>query len=153
MLFWKNNNIVVELVTLPHFEGELPKYETDGAAGADVRAQISEPMTLQPKERALVPTALSVAVPEGYEIQVRPRSGLAFKQGIGVLNSPGTVDSDFRGEIKVIVCNLGDAPVTINPQDRIAQIVLCPISKIEWQIVDSLPQTNRGGKGFGSTGV
>lgn len=142
---------VVVAVTLE--EGvQLPKYESLAAAGLDVRANISEKIVLGSLERALVPTGIRMAIPEGYEIQVRPRSGLAWKHGITMLNSPGTIDADYRGEIKVIVVNLSKEAYTIEPQERIAQLVLNKVEQLEFQIVDSLDETERGEGGFGHTG-
>ena len=149
------SDITVEVRPLPHFEGlVLPAYETAGSAGMDVRAAVpeAEPMVLKPGERALVPTGLSVAIPEGYEIQVRPRSGLAAKHGLTCLNTPGTIDSDYRGEIKVILINLGAEPFTIQRGERIAQLVLAPVTRLAWREVDALGETDRGAGGFGSTG-
>ena len=140
---------------LPHFEGlQLPAYETDGSAGMDVRAAVpeGEPMVLAPGARAMVPTGLSVAIPQGYEIQVRPRSGLAAKHGLTCLNTPGTIDSDYRGEIKVILINLGQEAFTIQRGERIAQLVLAPVTRLAWSEVDTLDETARGAGGFGSTG-
>nr|WP_321442313.1 dUTP diphosphatase [uncultured Hyphomonas sp.] len=145
----------VAVLPLPHFEGlQLPAYETAGSAGMDVRAAVpeGEPMVLAPGERAMVPTGLSVAIPQGYEIQVRPRSGLAAKHGLTCLNTPGTIDSDYRGEIKVILVNLGQDAFTIQRGERIAQLVLAPVTRLAWQAVDSLDETERGAGGFGSTG-
>lgn len=148
-------NVPVSVCPLPHFDGlSLPAYETSGSAGMDVRAAVpdTDPMVLMPGARAMVPTGLSVAIPEGYEIQVRPRSGLAAKHGITCLNTPGTIDSDYRGEIKVILVNLGDTPFTIARGERIAQLVLAPVIRFGWKQVDSLNETSRGAGGFGSTG-
>ena len=131
---------------------ELPKYETKGSAGMDVRANIKEPITLKSLERILIPTGLKVAIPEGYEIQVRPRSGLAIKHGITMLNTPGTVDSDYRGELKVIVVNLSNETYTIEPNERIGQFVLNKIEQIEFIEVEELDSTERGEGGFGHTG-
>ena len=131
---------------------ELPKYETKGSAGMDVRANIKEPITLESLERTLIPTGLKVAIPEGYEIQVRPRSGLAIKHGITMLNTPGTVDSDYRGELKVIVVNLSNEAYTIEPNERIGQFVLNKIEQIEFIEVKELESTERGEGGFGHTG-
>ena len=131
---------------------ELPKYETGGSAGMDVRANIKEPITLKSLERILIPTGLKVAIPEGYEIQVRPRSGLAIKHGITMLNTPGTVDSDYRGELKVIVVNLSNETYTIEPNERIGQFVLNKIEQIEFVEVEELDSTERGEGGFGHTG-
>lgn len=130
----------------------LPKYETEGSAGLDVRANITEPIVLKSLERVLIPTGLKIAIPEGYEVQVRPRSGLAIKHGITMLNSPGTIDSDYRGEIKVIAVNLSNETYTIEPNERIAQLVLNKVEQIEFVEVDELDATNRGEGGFGHTG-
>ena len=130
----------------------LPKYETVGSSGLDLIANIDKEIILKPNERTLVPTGLSVAIPENYEIQVRPRSGLAAKNGISVLNTPGTVDADYRGEIKVILINLSLENFKIEPGQRIAQVVLCPVVKAELVEVDTLPESVRGSGGFGSTG-
>lgn len=148
-------DITVAVRPLPHFEGlELPAYETLGAAGMDVRAAVPEgdPMVLQPGERLMVPTGLSVAIPSGYEIQMRPRSGLAAKHGLTCLNSPGTIDSDYRGELKVILINHGSEAFTIARGERIGQMVLAPVTRLVWKTVDSLDETDRGSGGFGSTG-
>lgn len=148
-------NVTVLVKPLPHFEGlELPSYETAGSAGIDVRAAIDEeaPQLLTPGQRAMIETGLSVAIPEGYEIQIRPRSGLAAKHGITCLNTPGTIDSDYRGEIKVILINLGQETFKIERGERIAQMVLAPVTQLEWKTVDTLDETDRGAGGFGSTG-
>ncbi|MFN4024447.1 MAG: dUTP diphosphatase [Hyphomonas sp.] len=148
-------DVTVQVLPLPHFEGlDLPAYETAGSAGMDVRAAVPEgdPITLAPGARAMVPTGLSVAIPEGYEIQVRPRSGLAAKHGLTCLNTPGTIDSDYRGEIKVILINLGAEAFTIKRGERIAQLVLAPVTRLAWQPVKVLGETTRGSGGFGSTG-
>ncbi|MFM9021181.1 MAG: dUTP diphosphatase [Sediminibacterium sp.] len=130
----------------------LPAYATAGSSGLDVRANIDAPITLTSLERTLVTTGLVVAIPQGYEIQVRPRSGLAVKQGITCLNTPGTIDADYRGEIKVILINLSQEPQVIQPGDRIAQLVLQAIDIIHWQPVEQLDETDRGSGGFGHTG-
>lgn len=130
----------------------LPAYATVGASGLDVRANIEQPLTLQSLERTLVPTGLFVEIPLGFEIQVRPRSGLAVKQGLTCLNTPGTIDADYRGEIKVILINLSQEPQIIQPGDRIAQLVLQAIELIEWKAVEQLNETDRGSGGFGHTG-
>lgn len=137
----------------PHFKGEAPQYQTELASGFDVRAQLNAPMTLKPMERALVPTGLSFEIPPGFEIQARPRSGLAIKQGLTLLNTPGTIDADYRGEVKIIIVNLGQETVQIQDQDRIAQLVLCPILQAQFVFVEELSDTRRGAGGFGSTGV
>jgi dUTP diphosphatase len=149
------NKVTVSVRPLPHFEGlDLPAYETIGSAGMDVRAAVSQedPILLQAGERAMIPTGLSVAIPQGHEIQVRPRSGLAAKHGLTCLNTPGTIDSDYRGEIKVILINLGQDAFTIKRGERIAQLVLAPVTQLAWQEVDALDETDRGAGGFGSTG-
>ena len=130
----------------------LPKYETIGSAGMDVRANISEPLILGPLERKLIPLGIKIEIPEGYEVQVRPRSGLALKHGIGMVNSIGTIDSDYRGEIGAIIVNLSKEPYTIQPQERIGQLVLNKVEQIEWEVVEKLSESERGAGGFGSTG-
>ncbi len=142
----------VKIKKWPHFKGELPAYQSHGASGFDVRAQLDQPLTLKPMERALVPTGLTFEIPVGYEIQARPRSGLAAKQGLSVLNTPGTIDADYRGEVKVILVNLGQEPITINDQERCAQFVICPIIQAQFHVVEELSDTARGAGGFGSTG-
>ena len=131
---------------------EIPNYKTTGASGMDLMAFIKEPIKLAPKSSCLVPTGLSIAFSEEYEIQIRPRSGLAAKKNISVLNTPGTIDSDYRGEIKIILFNHGDGEFIINNKDRIAQMILVPISKMKLEEVKNLPETLRGKGGFGSTG-
>ncbi len=133
-------------------ETELPKYETIGSAGMDVRANIKESVILEAGAIKLIPVGLKVEIPLGYEIQVRPRSGLALKHGLGMANSVGTIDSDYRGEIGVIAINLSDKPYTIQPQERIAQIVLNKVEQIEWTEVEELGTTERGAGGYGHTG-
>jgi dUTP pyrophosphatase len=130
----------------------LPAYETSGSAGMDVRAHVAEPLTLQPLQRALVPTGLYMELPEGYECQVRPRSGLAIKQGITCLNTPGTIDSDYRGEIKIILINLSGGPQVIQPGDRIAQLVFQKVEQAALVQVTTIAETGRSAGGFGSTG-
>ena len=131
----------------------LPHYATEGAAGMDVCAALDKPLTMNPMERLAVPTGLAMAIPHGYEIQVRPRSGLALKQGLTVANAPGTIDSDYRGEVKVILINLGQDAVEITHGMRIAQLVLAPVSIARPQLVTTLDETDRGAGGFGSTGT
>ncbi len=133
--------------------GQLPAYETDGSAGMDLRAYLEEPVTLAPMERALIPTGLYLAVPQGYEAQVRARSGLAVKHGIGLVNGIGTIDSDYRGEVKVALINWGSEPFTIENGDRIAQLVIAAYERVNWEETDSLDETERGAGGFGHTGV
>lgn len=131
----------------------VPSYETSGAAGADVRAFLNEPVVIPVGKRAMIPTGLFFAIPEGFEIQVRPRSGLAAKNGVTVLNTPGTIDSDYRGEVKIILINLGDADFTVNNGDRIAQFIVAPVTQGIFVKTDKLDETERGDGGFGSTGV
>ena len=131
----------------------LPAYKTAASAGMDLRANLDAPVTLKPLERTLVPTGLFIELPLGYEAQVRPRSGLAIKTGIGVLNSPGTIDSDYRGEIKVILVNLSNEDFVIEDGERIAQMIVAAYEKIEWEETEKLMETDRGAGGFGSTGV
>ena len=145
------NSVNVEVMRLPHGEGlPLPAYTTDGAAGMDVVS--AEDVTIAPGARHPVATGLSVAIPQGYEIQVRPRSGLAFKHGITVPNTPGTIDSDYRGELKVLLINHGAEEFAIARGDRVAQLVVAPVTQGIWQEVDELDATERGAGGFGSTG-
>ena len=131
---------------------ELPSYKTDGASGMDLKAFVKEPINLKPQTSCLVPTGISVAFPSEYEIQIRPRSGLAAKNNISVLNTPGTIDSDYRGEIKIILFNHGNEDFLINDKDRIAQMILTPVMKMNLEETDNLPETVRGEGGFGSTG-
>lgn len=134
-------------------EHPLPKYETSGSSGMDLRANIKGTVVLRPRQRCLVPTGIMIELPEHLEAQIRPRSGLAFKNGVTVLNSPGTVDSDFRAEVKVLLINLSDEEFTINDGDRIAQLVIAPVTRIRWELSEELGKTKRGEGGFGSTGV
>jgi dUTP pyrophosphatase len=131
---------------------ELPTYATKAAAGVDLKAVLEDPIVLEPLERKIIGTGLKIALPEGYEAQVRPRSGLAAKQGISVLNAPGTIDADYRGEIGVILVNLSNKAVTIQPGDRIAQLVFAKFEQVQWKSSDKLNTTERGTGGFGSTG-
>ncbi|MBR6130954.1 MAG: dUTP diphosphatase [Bacteroidales bacterium] len=142
----------MEVKVVNQSKNDLPTYETQYAAGLDLRANIEEPITLRSLERALVPTGLMMEIPVGYEGQVRPRSGLAIKHGITVLNAPGTVDADYRGEVKVILINLSNEPFTINPGERIAQMVFAKHEQAEWLPALFLSDTDRGAGGFGSTG-
>ncbi|HNY16642.1 MAG TPA: dUTP diphosphatase [Treponemataceae bacterium] len=132
--------------------GTLPEYKTPGASGADAFAFLEGPVAIGPGERRLIPTGVSVEIPEGFEIQVRPRSGLALKYGVTVLNAPGTVDSDYRGEIGVVLINHGGEPFTVNHGDRIAQFVVCAVPASAFERVDSIGETDRGSGGYGSTG-
>lgn len=133
--------------------GFLPAYETEGAAGMDLKASLKAPVTLKPGQRLLVPTGLSIELPPGYEAQIRARSGLAIKAGIGLVNGVGTIDSDYRGEIKVALINWGEEPFTISDGDRIAQMVIAKYERITWQETENLDSTERGSGGFGHTGV
>jgi dUTP pyrophosphatase len=142
--------IEVEIINQSAFD--LPAYATEGAAGLDIRANITEAVVLSSLERQLIPTGLFVAIPLGFEIQIRPRSGLAFKHGITVLNTPGTIDADYRGEIKVLLVNLSNTPFSIEPGERIAQMVLAKHETLSWKRTEELPSTERGAGGFGSTG-
>lgn len=135
-----------------HSRFALPEYQTPLSAGLDIRANLTESVTLRPLERAMIPTGLFVELPEGCEMQIRPRSGLAAKHGITVLNSPGTIDADYRGEIKVILVNLSNEPFTIEAGERVAQMIVARYEQIEWQAVEELGSTERGAGGFGSTG-
>lgn len=137
---------------MDNFKGELPKYESHLASGFDVRAQVDAPMEVAPGQRILVPTGLAFAIPEGFEIQARPRSGLAIKKGISLVNSPGTIDADYRGEVKIILINHGQESFVINDQDRVAQLVLTPVIQADFDVVTELSETSRGAGGFGSTG-
>ncbi|WP_199222929.1 dUTP diphosphatase [Rhodohalobacter mucosus] len=150
----QSNGVTVWFKKLEHaMDLDLPGYESGEAAGMDVRAAITEPIVLKPGERALVPAGFQMALPRGYEAQIRPRSGLAYKYGITMLNSPGTIDSDYRGEVKVLAINHGNDPFTINHGDRIAQMVISPVIQATVRKTDTLPGTERGQGGFGSTGV
>ncbi len=144
--------INVKIKKLENFKGDLPAYQSAGASGFDVRAQMQNSIVLKPGERALIPTGLGFEIPLGYEIQCRPRSGFAAKQGVTVLNTPGTIDADYRGEVKVILVNLGPEPVEIKDQERVAQLVLCPVFQAQFEVVSELSSTDRGAGGFGSTG-
>jgi len=145
--------LAVPLQVLPHGRGlPLPAYATPGSAGADLAAAVEAPLVLPPGGRALVPTGIALALPAGFEAQVRPRSGLALRSGVTVLNSPGTIDSDYRGEIGVILANLGSESVTIARGERIAQLVVAPVRQAEWHTVGQLPASARGAGGFGSSG-
>mgnify|MGYP001483093609 FL=1 len=143
--------MIVDIVNLS--KNELPKYETLLSAGMDIRANLEEPITIKPNQRSLIKTGLYISLYDGYEAQIRPRSGLALKKGITVLNSPGTIDADYRGEIGVIIANLSDSDFTIKSGDRIAQMVIAKFEKISWKAVDKLDDSLRGNKGFGSTGI
>ena len=144
----------VDIVTLPHFEGmTLPAYETEHAAGMDLRIASPEAIRLAPGERRAVPTGIKIAIPPGFEGQVRPRSGLALKQGVGIVNSPGTIDADYRGEILVPLINLSRENVTLERGSRIAQLIIAPVQRISWRLVRDLEVSERGEGGFGHTGL
>ncbi|GLQ24933.1 deoxyuridine 5'-triphosphate nucleotidohydrolase [Algimonas ampicilliniresistens] len=146
--------ISIEVVRLPHMDGiALPQFETEQAAGADLRAAIHEPVTLAPGERKLIPTGFCMALPAGYEAQIRPRSGLALKHGITVLNSPGTIDADYRGEVGVLLINHGDTAFTFQRGDRFAQMVIAPVTQGIFDVTTELSETTRGSGGYGSTGT
>lgn len=140
------------LVKKLNSKAHLPKYKTDGSSGMDLMALIENPVTIKPQKSALIPTGLSIAIPEDMEVQIRPRSGLAAKSSISVLNTPGTIDSDYRGEIKIILINHGKEEFTVNNNDRVAQMILMPVLKAEFEEVEDLPKTVRDSGGFGSTG-
>lgn len=149
-----NHTPTISVTRLPHAQGlALPSYATEHSAGMDLLAAVSEPVTLKPLERKLIPTGLTIALPDGYEAQVRPRSGLAYKNGITVANAPGTIDADYRGEVGVILINLGSEPFTVERGMRIAQMVIAPYTRAQFSEVLELPQTSRGTGGFGSTGT
>jgi dUTP pyrophosphatase len=146
--------VPIEVLRLPHMDGiDLPQFETAQAAGADLRAAIDTPVTLAPGSRKLIPTGFCMALPAGYEAQVRPRSGLALKHGITVLNSPGTIDADYRGEVGVLIINHGDQDFTVSRGDRFAQIVIAPVTQGAFEVVSELSETVRGAGGYGSTGT
>lgn len=143
----------VKVKTLPHFEGlTLPEYQSDGAAGIDLLAAIDAPLTIEAFTTIAIPTGLAIALPKGFEAQIRPRSGLALKHNIGIINSPGTIDCDYRGEVKVLLTNFSQTPFNINRGDRIAQMVIAKYERISWNLSDSLGNTQRGSGGFGHTG-
>ena len=147
-------NPIMKVQVLPHGEGlDLPAYETALSAGLDLRAAVEEPVVLQPMERCAIPTGLALAIPSGFEGQVRPRSGLALKKGLSVPNSPGTIDADYRGELKVILINLGEEPIEISRGMRVAQLVIAPVAQAQIEVVEDLDETTRGSGGFGSTGL
>ena len=148
------SHVTVEILRLPQGEGlPLPSYMTQDAAGADICAAVDETITLHPGERAMIPGGFAIALPAGYEAQVRPRSGLALRNGITVLNTPGTIDADYRGPVNIILANFGSDDFTIARGDRIAQMIVAPVSRAEFRIVDALDETHRMTGGFGSTGV
>ncbi len=149
-----SSSISVPLRRLPHGQGlDLPAYATNDAAACDLLAAVEAPLTLRPGARALIPTGIALAIPAGFEAQVRPRSGLALKHGVTVLNSPGTIDADYRGEVGVILANLGESPFVVERGMRIAQLLLAPVTRAAFAEVESLDETIRGSGGFGSTGI
>lgn len=143
---------VIEVKIVNNSSNALPEYATNGSSGMDIRADLDAPLMLQPLERKLIPTGLFIEIPEGHEAQIRPRSGLAIKQGITCLNTPGTIDADYRGEIKIILINLSQEEQVIQPGDRIAQMVIQKVERIKWKIVEQLEITERNAGGFGHTG-
>lgn len=148
--------VSVAVTPLEHFHGlALPRYETAGSAGMDLSAAVPDgaPVILEPGKRALIPTGLAIALPDGFEAQIRPRSGLALKRGVTCLNTPGTIDADYRGEVQVLLINFGEENVAIARGDRIAQMVIAPVTQAQWDVVTVLPSSARGAGGFGSTGV
>ncbi len=144
--------IPVRIKKLSHFKGDLPQYQSTFASGFDVRAQLEEAIIIRPRERVMVPTGLSFEIPPGYEIQTRPRSGLAWKHGLTIVNTPGTIDADYRGEVKILLLNHGEEPIEIRDQERVAQCILVPVIQAQWIEVNDLSETERGIGGFGSTG-
>jgi dUTP pyrophosphatase len=146
-------NVRLSIKRVGPIEVPLPSYQTPGSAGLDLRAALAEPIRLGCGERRLFPTGLALAIPQGFEGQVRSRSGLALRQGVSVLNAPGTIDSDYRGELGVVLINLGSVPVFVRPLDRIAQLVIAPVAMVEIELVSELHETSRGAGGYGSTGL
>ena len=150
---FSEHNIQIKVQTLDHFKGGLPQYESLGASGFDLRAQLDNPVSLKPGGRALIPTGLIFEIPTGFELQIRPRSGLALKKGLTLMNSPGTIDADYRGELKIILAHFGQEDIVIQDQLRVAQAVVCPVFQARFQLSDKLGNTSRGSGGFGSTGI
>jgi dUTP pyrophosphatase len=144
--------VTIPIKRVDGYEGELPRPISPGSAGLDLTAHLAAPLTIDPAGRQLIPTGIAVAIPAGFEGQVRPRSGLALRHGVTVLNSPGTIDSDYRGQIKIILINLGADPFIVRPGDRIAQLIIAPVSAVRWEETDTLPETGRGEGGFGHSG-
>jgi dUTP pyrophosphatase len=144
--------VKMKIKKLSHFKGDLPAYQSPLASGFDVRAQLDRPVLLEPGERALIATGLSFEIPPGYELQARPRSGLAAKHGVSVVNTPGTIDADYRGEVKIILINHGLEAFEVKDQERIAQLVLAPVVQAQFEMTEELSSTERGAGGFGSTG-
>ena len=145
--------VTVRLVRVGQHALPVPQFQTSGSAGVDLSAAIDAPRTLAPMERVLLPTGFAMAIPHGFEAQIRPRSGLAFHHGVTLLNTPGTIDSDYRGEVKVLLINLGAEPFVVRPGDRIAQLVVAPVTQATFELVTALDETERGAGGYGSTGV
>ena len=145
--------ISVKVKKLEGFKGELPAYDTENASGFDLRAQLAESIRLEPGQRVMIPTGLAFEIPPGFEIQIRPRSGWASKKGVTVVNTPGTVDADYRGEVKIALVHLGQESLEILDQDRVAQAVVCPVVQAKLELVEDLSNTARGAGGFGSTGL
>lgn len=145
--------VLLKVKRLSHYSGPMPTYQTSQSSGFDVRAQLKEDMLIAPSERVLVPTGLSFEIAPNYELQVRPRSGLALKKGLSLPNSPGTIDADYRGEVKILMINYSNESVVIHNHDRIAQMVLCPVVQADFQLVTQLESSQRGSAGFGSTGL
>jgi dUTP pyrophosphatase len=147
------HDVCVQLLRLPESEGlDLPTYMSPGAAGADIPAAVEREVVLAPGERAVIPAGFALAVPPGYEVQIRPRSGLALRSGVTLLNTPGTIDSDYRGALGIIMINLGNEPFTVRRGDRIAQMIVAPVVRARFEVVELLPHSERGDGGFGSTG-
>ena len=151
--FIKDKVMSIKIKVVNKGSQELPKYETKNSVGMDLRANITEGVVIRPLDRALIPTGLHIALPEGYEAQIRPRSGLALKKGITCLNTPGTIDSDYRGDVGVILANISQEDFVVNPGDRIAQMVINKVERAEFELVESLDETERGEGGFGHTGI
>lgn len=152
-IFKDNKVMSIKIKVVNKGSQELPKYETKNSVGMDLRANITEGVVIRPLDRALIPTGLHIALPEGYEAQIRPRSGLALKKGITCLNTPGTIDSDYRGDVGVILANISQEDFVVNPGDRIAQMIINKVERAEFELVESLDETERGEGGFGHTGV
>ncbi len=148
----KKTEITIPIRRIDGFSGDLPRYISPGSAGLDLTAFLPSPVTIEPMKRALIPTGISIAIPPGFEGQVRPRSGLALRDGVTLLNSPGTIDSDYRGQVQVIMINLGERPFVVRPGDRIAQMIIAPVATALWEETDELSGTDRGDGGFGHSG-
>ena len=148
----KRAAITIRIKRVDGYEGELPRPASPGSAGLDLAAHLNEPLSIEPGDRLLIPTGIAVAIPAGFEGQVRPRSGLAVRHGVTVLNSPGTIDSDYRGQVQVILINLGKDTFVVKPGDRVAQLIVAPVTAVSWEEADDLPETGRGHGGFGHSG-